>query len=66
MYITILEFPAPLWNRQGGWHLINTSKMGQPPTPEKKKKKLIMVYLNSGPWDFLLSKDLMIKADTRK
>ena len=39
MYITILEFPAPLWNRQGGWHLINTSKMGQPPTPEKKKKK---------------------------
>lgn len=31
---------------------------------QNKAKRLIMTYLNSGPWDPLLSRDLMIRADT--
>ena len=31
---------------------------------QTKAERLIMTYLNSGPWDPLLSRDLMIRADT--
>lgn len=31
---------------------------------QNKAKRLTRTYLNSGPWDPLLSRDLMIRADT--
>lgn len=55
----------PFWNSQllfgtdrVGGILLTLQRWGNTHPPPK------LVYLNSGPWDFLLSKDLMIKADT--